>query len=148
MPNLLVTLGGSVNATQIKDPSLAVAGGLQCTITSTKVVIGGSRFCKIDGNPLPQAAKHTMNLTARHAIPMGASAEAFTYTDWVYRSKVKFFLYGSLEFTGKPLLEGGLRAGYSWANGKYEAAISGRIITNEVRAVGGYRLQQPDRLRQ
>jgi iron complex outermembrane receptor protein len=37
------------------------------------------------------------------------------FTDWVYRSKVNFFLYESAEFTGKALTEGGLRVGYSWA---------------------------------
>lgn len=136
-PNLLVTLGGSINDTQIKDPSLAVTGCAQCTVTNPKVVIGGSTFYKIDGNALPQAPKYTMNLTARYGIPMGAGAEAFIYTDWVYRSQVNFVLYESVEFTGKSLLEGGLRAGYSWANGKYEAAIFGRNITNQVRAVGG-----------
>ena len=135
--NLLVTLGGSINDTKIKDPSLAVAACAQCTITNPKVVIGGSTFYKIDGNALPQAPKYTMNLTARYGIPMGAGAEAFIYTDWVYRSQVNFFLYESVEYTGKALLEGGLRAGYSWASGKYEAAIFGRNITNQVRAVGG-----------
>ena len=135
--NLLVTLGGSVNDTKIKDPSLAVSGCAQCTITNPKVVIGGSTFYKINGNALPQAPKYTMNLTARYGIPMGAGAEAFIYTDWVYRSGVNFFLYESVEYTGKSLLEGGLRAGYSWANGKYEAAVFGRNIANQVRAVGG-----------
>jgi len=50
---------------------------------------------------------------------------------------VNFFLYESTEFTGKELLEGGLRAGYNWNEGKYEAALFGRNITNEVVAVGG-----------
>ena len=55
----------------------------------------------------------------------------------MYRSKVNFFLYESVEFTGKALTEGGLRVGYLWGNGKYEAALFGRNITNQVRAVGG-----------
>ena len=57
-------------------------------------------------------------------------------TDWVYRSKVNFFLYESTEFTGKSLLEGGLRVGYNWGNGKYEVAAFGRNIGNQVRVAG------------
>ena len=119
-------MGGSINDTKILDPSLAVAGCAQCTITDPKVVIGGATFYKIDGNPLPQAPKYTMNLTARYGIPMGAGAEVFFYTDWVYRSEVNFFLYESTEYRGKALVEGGLRAGYSWGSGKYEASVFDR----------------------
>jgi iron complex outermembrane receptor protein len=60
----------------------------------------------------------------------------FVHTDWAYRSEVNFFLYDSVEFTGKELLEGGLRLGYDWSDGKYEAALFGRNITDEVVAVG------------
>jgi iron complex outermembrane receptor protein len=90
----------------------------------------------INGNPLPQAPKTVVNLTARYAIPT-KDGEWYVYTDWSYRSKINFFLYESTEFTGKALTEGGLRVGYIWGNGKYEAAIFGRNITNEVQAVGG-----------
>ena len=141
-------MGGSINDTKIKDPSLAVAGCAQCTITDPTVVIGGSTFYKIDGNPLPQAPKYTMNLTARYGIPMGAGAEVFFYTDWVYRSEVNFFLYKSTEYRGKALVEGGLRAGYGWGSGKYEASVFGHNITNKVRRRGWHRRQQPDRLHQ
>lgn len=135
--SLLVTVGGSVNDTKIKDPNLAVAGCAQCTVTDPAVTIGTSTFYRIDGNALPQAPKYTLNLTARYGIPAGPGAEYFVYTDWVYRSKVNFFLYESIEFTGKPLTEGGLRVGYNWGNGKYEAALYARNITNQIRAVGG-----------
>jgi len=46
------------------------------------------------------------------------------------------FLYEATEFVGKSLLEGGLRLGYNWSDGKYEAALFGRNITDEVVAVG------------
>ena len=136
---LLVTLGGSINDTQIKDPSLYLpkCGSGLCTMTDPAVTVGAATLYSIDGNPLPQAPKYTMSLTARYGIPAGPGAEYFVYTDWVYRSKVNFFLYESLEFTGKSLLEGGLRVGYLWGNGKYEAAAFGRNITNQVRVVGG-----------
>jgi iron complex outermembrane receptor protein len=42
-----------------------------------------------------------------------------------------------VEFTGKALLEGGLRLGYTWGNGKYDVAAYGRNITNQIRVVGG-----------
>ena len=57
----------------------------------------------------------------RYGIPVG-SGEFYVYTDWAYRSEVNFFLYESTEFTGKSLLEGGLRVGYIWDDGKYDAA--------------------------
>ncbi|MBL8301582.1 MAG: TonB-dependent receptor, partial [Ideonella sp.] len=133
---LLVTLGGSLNDTKIKDPTLAVAGCAQCIVTDPAVTIGTGTFYRIDGNALPQAPKYTFNLTARYGVPAGPGAEFFVYTDWVYRSKVNFFLYESVEFTGKPLTEGGLRLGYNWGNGKYEAALYARNITNQIRAVG------------
>ena len=134
---LLLTMGGSVNDTKIKDPTLAVGGCAQCTITDPAVTIGTGTFYKIGGNALPQAPKVTFNATLRYGIPAGPGAEYFLYTDWVYRSKVNFFLYESIEFTGKSLLEGGLRVGYLWNSGKYEAALFGRNITNQVRATGG-----------
>ncbi len=135
--NLLLTLGGSINDTAIKDKSLSVPKCAQCTVTDPAVTVGTSTFYRIDGNALPQAPKYTLNLTARYGIPAGPGAQYFIYTDWVYRSKVNFFLYESIEFTGKALTEGGVRVGYNWGSGKYEAALFGRNITNQIRAVGG-----------
>jgi iron complex outermembrane receptor protein len=91
----------------------------------------------IDGNPLPQAPKYVANVTARYGFPTGRGGEYFVYTDWSYRSKVNFFLYESPEFTGKAMLLGGLRLGYNWNDGKYEAAVFARNITNQTRIVGG-----------
>ena len=130
---LLVTLGASYNDTKIKDPSLAVAVCAACTVTDPRDSAGRAL---IDGNPLPQAPRVITNLTLRYGIPTAGGAW-FVYTDWSYRSKVNFFLYESVEFTGKPLLEGGLRLGYLWGNGKYEAAVFARNITNQVRVTGG-----------
>jgi iron complex outermembrane receptor protein len=129
----LITVSGSYNDTKIKDPNLAVSGcGNGCTVTDPSN--GSGRFL-IDGNQLPNAPKWVGNVTARYAIPV-ASGEVFVYTDWAYRSKVNLFLYESVEGTGKPLLEGGLRIGYIWDNGKYEVAAFGRNITNKVVTTG------------
>jgi len=132
---LLATLGVGYNDTKIKDPALNVAVCAQCTVIDPQPG-GAGKPAFIDGNPLPQAPRTTVNFTARYSQPT-AGGEVYVFTDWVYRSKVNFFLYESVEFIGPSLLEGGVRVGYNWANGKYEAALFGRNITNQVRAVGG-----------
>lgn len=130
---LLVSVGGSYNKTRIRDADLAVATCGSCTVTDPRNA-GGQAL--IDGNPLPQAPKWTASVTAKYTIPTDAG-EWYAYTDWSYRSKVNFFLYESVEFTGKSLLEGGLRLGYTWGGGKYDLALFGRNITNQVRVTGG-----------
>jgi iron complex outermembrane recepter protein len=133
--NLYVTLGASYNDTEIQDNALTVFGcGGGCTVNDPAGTVPGT--FRIDGNSLPQAPKHVYNLTARYGIPT-SHGEFFAYTDWNYRTEVNFFLYESTEFTGDPLLEGGLRLGYAWNDGNYELALFGRNITNEQEAVGG-----------
>ena len=131
--NLLVTLGSSYNDTEIKDADLAVSVCAQCTVTDP---LDANGKALIGGNELPQAPKWTHNLTARWGIPMDDGNEFYVFTDWVYRSDLNFFLYDSVEFTGKSLTEGGLRVGYSWNYGKYDVALFGRNITDEVQVVG------------
>ena len=136
---LLVTVGSSYNDTEIDDADLTVApcaGG--CTVTDPTIPgpTPGSTLALIDGNPLPQAPKWVHNLTARWGVPVG-DGEFFVFTDWAYRSEVNFFLYESKEFTGKSLVEGGLRVGYNWAGDRYQVALFGRNILDEERAVGG-----------
>jgi len=137
--SLLVTLGSSYNDTEIRDADLAVAGCAQCTVTNPAVIDANgnpSGFFRIGGNSLPQAPEWVHNLTARWSIPVRDHGEFFIFTDWAYRSKVNFFLYESIEFTGKALLEGGLRTGYQWHHGDYELAVFGRNITDTTRVVG------------
>jgi iron complex outermembrane receptor protein len=140
---LMVTLGGSINKTKIKDPDLRVdACGSGCTVLdpiTAPANPGIGKFAptvSINGNPLPQAPETVLNFSARYGAPIG-SGEWYVLTDWAYRSKINFFLYESREFQGKALLEGGLRAGYLWGNGKYEAAVFVRNITDQIRIVGG-----------
>ena len=130
-PQLLVTLGASYNDTEIDDDDILVGICFACTVTDP--IVGG--LAVIDGNQLPQAPEWIANFTLRYGFPVG-NGELFAYTDWSYRSEVNFFLYDSTEFTGKELLEGGLRVGYNWSEGKYEAALFGRNITDEEIAVG------------
>ncbi len=136
--SLLLSLGGSVNSTKIKAPGQLVAacGQNQCTVTDPTTVVGGATLALIDGNPLPQAPKTTLNGSARYTFPL-AGGDFFVLGDVTYRSKINFFLYESTEFTGKALTELGIRAGYSFGNGKYEAAAFVRNVTNQIRVVGG-----------
>ncbi|KRA45130.1 TonB-dependent receptor [Pseudoxanthomonas sp. Root630] len=134
LDNLLLTLGSSYNDTEIKDPDLAVSVCAQCTVTDP---LDASGKALINGNQLPQAPKWVHNLTARYSIGLGEGSELYVYTDWAYRSEVNFFLYDSIEFTGKSSLEGGLRIGYGWDYGNYEVALYGRNITDQTRIVGG-----------
>ena len=138
-PKLLVTLGASYNDTEINDDDILVGICFACTVTDPIVLVGDPGeevpFAVIDGNQLPQAPEWIANFTLRYGFPVG-NGELFAYTDWSYRSEVNFFLYDSTEFTGKELLEGGLRVGYNWSEGKYEAALFGRNITDEEIAVG------------
>ncbi len=130
-PQLLMTLGASYNDTEIQDDGISVGVCFACTVTDP--VVGG--LAQIDGNRLPQAPEWIANLTLRYGVPVG-NGEIFAYTDWSYRSEVDFFLYDSIEFTGNEFLEVGLRLGYNWGGGKYEAALFGRNITDEEVAVG------------
>jgi iron complex outermembrane receptor protein len=132
---LLITASASLNKTKIKDPGLFIqpcGGG--CTVLDPAGAQAGT--VSIDGNPLPQAPKTVFNLGARYnfALPGG---EGYVSTDWSYRSKINFFLYEAVEFTGKALTEGGVRAGYVFGGGKYEAAAFVRNVTNQIRVVGG-----------
>ena len=138
-PDFLVTFGGSLNNTKIKDAGLGVPPGGSLKVagafpTVKDPIVNGNAL--VDGNPLPNAPKWTANLTARYSIPLASGDEVYVYTDWAYRSKVNFFLYEATEFTGKSLTEGGLRVGYLWGNGKYEVAGFVRNITNQVRVTG------------
>jgi len=134
LDDLTLSFSGSFNDARIRDKTLTVGGcGGGCTVTDPAAGLG--QFA-IDGNQLPQAPRWVGNMTARYAIPMPSGNEFYVYTDWAYRSKVNFFLYESVEFTGKSLVEGGLRLGYIWGHGKYEAAVFGRNITNQVRVTG------------
>ncbi|NHZ33065.1 TonB-dependent receptor [Massilia rubra] len=128
-----VSAGGSYNFTEIRDGGISVNKCAQCTITNP---INAAGRVVIDGNPLPQAPKWIINGTARYSMDL-AEGQLFVFTDWAYRSKINFFLYEAKEFTGKPLVEGGLRVGYTWDSGKYEVAAYGRNITGTERLVGG-----------
>ncbi len=128
--------GLSYNDTQINDPNAYVAGcAAPCTVLDPERTVGSGIY-SIDGNRLPQAPKWTANwsLGLSEKIP-GTAGEFYLFTDWAYRSKVQFFLYQSVEFSDDSMLEGGLRIGYR--TDRYDFALFGRNITNDVSAVSG-----------
>jgi len=130
--NWLMTFGASWNPTEIVDPNLTVlpcGGG--CTVTDP--VIDGLAY--IDGNSLPHAPDVVFNGIINYrsdAVDKGF----FGTLDWAYYSEKSFMIYESEEFNSDSL-ELGLRLGYGWNQGRYEVALFGRNITDEVIARGG-----------
>jgi iron complex outermembrane receptor protein len=148
LPELLITAGLSYNNTRIKDRTLTTAacGAVRvdtfpnvslCTVLDP-VVAPAAPFSpaivNIDGNSLPQSPKWIANWTARYAVPVG-NGEVYAFTDWAYRSRINFFLYDSVEFQDKRLLEGGLRLGYK--TDRFDVAGFVRNITKDTSAVSG-----------
>lgn len=133
--NFLLTANLSYNNTQLNDSSLSVAVCAACTVTNP---LNAQGRALIDGNSLPHAPEWISNVTARYSMEFG-EGELFVYTDWSYRSEIDFFLYKSVEFEGKSLLEGGLRVGYGWSadEQEYELAVYVRNITDEENIIGG-----------
>ncbi len=148
VPELLLTLGVSYNNTSIRDRNLTTAAcGAVRTDTFPNVslctpldpvVRAAAPFSpaivNINGNSLPQSPRWIANWTARYGIPVG-DGEVYAFTDWAYRSKINFFLYESVEFQDKRMLEGGLRIGYK--TDAFDLAGFVRNITKDTSAVGG-----------
>jgi iron complex outermembrane recepter protein len=137
------TLGLSFNDTEIKDSKLFVApcgnagfGFLQantgCTVLDPAGTVAGTVL--IGGNPLPRAPKWVVNWTLKYSTQIG-DGDFYVLTDWAYKDKYNMFLYEAKEYTAKSSLEGGLRVGYGWDNGKYEVAAYSRNITNRQQVV-------------
>ena len=145
---LTLTAGLSYNHTEIRDEGLtsAACGGTRvdtfpdvslCTVLDPVVVPAApfaAAIVNIDGNRLPQSPRWIANWTARYGVPVG-DGEIYAMTDWAYRSRINFFLYESVEFQDKQLLEGGVRAG--WQSDSYELAAFVRNVTNDKSAVSG-----------
>ncbi len=132
------TLGFSYNDTKIKDPNLFVQPcgnatfqflqpNTGCTVLDPAGPLAGT--VSINGNSLPRAPKIVYNWTLKYSTEIG-NGELSVLTDWAYKDKYNMFLYEAKEYTAKAALEGGLRVGYGWANGKYEVAAFSRNITN------------------
>lgn len=122
----------SYNDTEIKDPNLFVVPcGNGCAVLNPAGLNG---TVNINGNPLPRAPKWVWNWTLKYSTEL-AGGELTVLTDWAYKDKYNMFLYAAKEYTAKSALEGGLRVGYGWDNGKYEVAAFSRNITNHRQVV-------------
>jgi iron complex outermembrane recepter protein len=131
---LTLTAGLSYNRNEIQDPNAFVAGcGAPCTVLDPQRP-GSPGIFSINGNQLPQSPRWIANWTAGYEHPVG-NGHVYVFTDWYYRSRIQFFLYRSVEFNDASLIEGGLRVGYR--TDRFDVALFGRNITNDVSAVGG-----------
>jgi len=127
--NWRVTLGTSYNHTEIDDPLLGVApcpSYAGCTVTDP--VVNG--FARIDGNSLPHAPEWIFDGLIDFRQPVGPGLVTASL-DWAYHSDKHFFLYESKEFHADSF-ELGLRVGYVFPDARYEIALFGRNITDEV----------------
>ena len=133
---LEVSAGLSYNRTRIDDPNLAVQGcGAPCTILDPSAAVDGT--FSIDGNGLPQAPKWIADVALHYALSLPGSVRLVASTDWAYRSRVRFFLYDSVEYADGWLLMGGVRLACLLPDIDIEVALVGRNILNDTSATGG-----------
>ena len=133
---LEVTAGLSYNQTRLDDPDLAIQGcGAPCTVLDSSASTEGT--FSIDGNSLPQAPGWIADVTLRYAVDLPGGVRLIASTDWAYRSRVRFFLYDSVEYADDSLLEGGIRLGCLLPYGDTELAVIGRNILNDTSPTGG-----------
>ncbi|WP_034158770.1 TonB-dependent receptor [Sphingomonas sp. ERG5] len=150
--NLTLTAGLSLLHSEIKDKRVfaqacSLNGVLVCTVQDpivsrdpvTKKTTPGityygpqtTYFAQIDGNPLPNAPKYTVDMTARYDLPISDSGKVFIATDWNLQGYTNLVLYKTKEFYAKGNFEGGLKVGYSGGHGDWEIAAFARNITNQ-----------------
>ena len=136
IPNLSLTAGLSLLHSEIDDDRVyaqvcALNGVVVCTVENPTIKVGANTFAQINGNPLPNAPKYSINFGARYDIPVSDSGALFVATDWNKQGYTSFVLYDSKEFNSKGSYEGGLQLGYTGGYGAYEVALFARNITNE-----------------
>jgi len=126
--NLLLQVAVGYNDTEIDDANLRIptCGFGQCTVADP--VDDG--FAIVDGNPLPNAPEWNYNIRLQYNIPLSAG-ELYFATDWMFQSDMQFLIYDAVEYHSGDIMEGGVRAGFSAASGRWDAAIFGRNITDE-----------------
>ena len=136
IPALEVSAGLSYNQTRIDDPTLAIQGcGAPCTMLDPPAAADGTFF--IDGNGLPQAPDWIADVALRYVLDLPADVRLIASTDWAYRSRVRFFLYDSVEYADDWLLVGGVRLACVLPNIDIEVALVGRNILNDTSPTGG-----------
>ena len=95
--SLEISAGLSYNQTRIDDPNLAIQGcGAPCTVLDPPAAAEGT--FSINGNSLPQAPGWIADVVLRYVLDLPGGTRLIASTDWAYRSRVRFFLYESVEF--------------------------------------------------
>lgn len=134
--SLEVSAGFSYNQTRIDDPNLAIQGcGAPCTVLDPPAAAEGT--FSINGNSLPQAPGWIADVTLRYVLDLPGGTRLIATTDWAYRSRVRFFLYESVEFADDLLLQGGVRLTCLLPYADIEVALIGRNILNDTSPTGG-----------
>ncbi|MEO1227510.1 MAG: TonB-dependent receptor [Myxococcota bacterium] len=91
--NLLISLGGSYNYTEIQDDDLEIAPcGAPCSANDMSNEDGSGALVSINGNSLPHAPEWIFNANATYSQPLGDFGELYLNADIAYRSEVFFFL--------------------------------------------------------
>ena len=134
--SLEVSAGLSYNQTRIDDPNLAIQGcGAPCTVLDPRASAEGT--FSINGNSLPQAPGWIADMTLRYVLDLPGGTRLVASTDWAYRSRVRFFLYESVEYADDWLLQGGVRLSCLLPYAAIEIALIGRNILNDTSPTGG-----------
>ena len=134
--SLEISAGLSYNQTRIDDPNLAIQGcGAPCTMLDPRASAQGT--FSINGNSLPQAPGWIADVTLRYILALPRGTRLIVSTDWAYRSRVRFFLYESVEYADDWLLEGGVRLACLLPSADIEIALIGRNILNDTSPTGG-----------
>ncbi len=134
--SLEVSAGLSYNQTRIDDPNLAIQGcGAPCTVLDPRAAAEGT--FSINGNSLPQAPGWIADVTLHYVLNLPGGTRLIASTDWAYRSRVRFFLYESVEFADDLLLQGGVRLACLLPYADIEVALIGRNILNDTSPTGG-----------
>ena len=136
---LKLNAGLSLLHTEINDKRVyaqvcALNGAVVCTVGNPTIRIGNNTFAQIDGNPLPNAPKYNINVSARYEVPMGPS-KLFVAGDFNKQGFTSFVLYKSAEFNSKGSYELGLKGGFT--TDRFEIAAFVRNVTNQHNLIGG-----------
>lgn len=139
LAGLFLSMGLSLNQTQINDETLSVETCASCVLLDPRVNPDSDedRRVFIDGNSLANAPEVMLQLDARYGVDVSDALETYIYTDWSYRSRTRFFLYESEEFQDDGILEGGIRLGVRTLNDRYDLAVFVRNILNDTSRTGG-----------
>jgi len=144
--NLLVSLGYSLNETELKDSNLriGVCGSGICTVrdpieeVTNDMGVVTQRLAIVDGNPFPHAPRDILYVTVSGSWPIPiAKGSVFFAADYSRQGDTEFFLYDSEEFQSSGNFELGARVGYRAASNLWEVALFGRNITDEENLKGG-----------